>query len=408
MAFVRQRQQGQPAGPRGLRTLSKPVIVEAIRTPIGKRGGWLSGLKAVELLRIVQLEVIRRAGIEASEVDQIIGGCVTQAGEQSLNVTRNAWLSTGLDWRVPASTVDTSCGSSQQANHLVSALIAADVIEVGIACGVESMSRVPIGVNLANGPGHYKTADYPWDDPPKSQFGGAERITRREGFSREQLDEYGVRSQRLAAQAQRAGRFDAEIVPVKAPVTGADDPATAARVIGRDQGLRPTDRAALATLRPVLPDGLHTAGTVSQLSDGAAAVLWMSQDRAQRLGIRPRARITHQVVSGADPYYLLDGPLTATEKVLRLAGMTVHDIDRYEVNEAFAAVVLAWLRRFEADPERLNVCGGAISLGHPLGASGARLMVTALHELERSGGEHALITMCCGGSLGTASILRRL
>jgi acetyl-CoA C-acetyltransferase len=383
--------------------LSDPVIVATARTPIGRRRGALSGLKSVELLRHVLLEVITRAGLDTGDVDQIIGGCVTQAGEQSLNVTRNAWLSTGADPAVGCTTVDVSCGSAQQANHLVAALIAAGAIDVGIACGVESMSRVPVGVNLYQGPGHYKTADYPWDDPPRAQFGGAERIAARQGLRRAELDEYGVRSQQRAAEAWAAGRFDEEITPVHAP--GADG---APRLVDRDEGLRDTTAAGLAALAPTVEGGLHTAGTTSQVSDGAAAVLWMSRARAHALGLRPRARLAEQVVTGADPYYLLDGPIAATRKLLDRAGMKIGDIDRYEVNEAFAAVVLAWQRTYDADPGRLNVNGGAIALGHPLGASGTRLLVSALHELERTGAEHALITMCCGGSLGTSSLLQRL
>ncbi|WP_055483311.1 steroid 3-ketoacyl-CoA thiolase [Sphaerimonospora mesophila] len=375
--------------------MGQPVIVEAVRTPMGRRGGALAGRKAVELLRHVLVEVIRRAGLEAGQVEQIIGGCVTQSGEQSLNVTRNAWLNTGLDYEVACTTVDVSCGSAQHANHLVAALIAAGVIDVGIACGVESMSRVPIGTNLYQGPGHYKTPDYPWDDPPEAQFGGAERIAAREGFTRRELDEYGLLSQRRARAAWDAGRFDREVVPI--------DGVTA------DEGLRDTSAEALAGLRTNVEGGLHTPGTTSQISDGAAAILWMSRERADALGLRPRARLLHQVVTGADPYYLLDGPLVATRKILDRAGMDVGDIDLFEVNEAFAAVVLAWAAAYDkADLETVNVNGGAIALGHPLGCSGTRLLVTALHELERTGGETALATMCCGGSLGTASILARV
>ncbi len=386
-----------------------PVIVAAARTPIGKRGGWLAGLKAVELLRHVQLEVIARAGIEPDQVEQIIGGCVTQAGEQSLNVTRNAWLSTGFDPAVGCSTVDVSCGSAQQANHLISALIASDALDVGIACGVESMSRVPMGVNLYQGPGHYKTADYPWQDPPHSQFGGAERIAQRQGISREDADSYGVRSQQRAARAWAEGRFDREVTSVQAPVLGPDGAATGeSRLVIRDQGLRETTMQTLAGLRPNIDGAVHTAGTTSQVSDGASAMLWMSWGRARALGLRPRARLTHQVVTGADPYYLLDGPVVATERILRRAGMKLGDVDVAEVNEAFAGVVLNWMAAHDADPERVNVNGGAIALGHPLGSSGTRLLVTALHELERTDAETALVTMCCGGSLGTASLLQRI
>jgi acetyl-CoA C-acetyltransferase len=386
-----------------------PVIVAAARTAIGKRGGWLAGLKAVELLRHVVLDVIARAGIRTEQVEQIVGGCVTQSGEQSLNVTRNAWLSTGHDPAVGCTSVDVSCGSSQQANHLVAALIAADAIDIGIGCGVESMSRVPIGSNLYSGPGHYRTADYPWDDPPRAQFGGAERIAERSDISRADVDSYGLRSQQRAAAAWSQGHFQREITPIPAPVLdGAGEATGETRLVDRDQGVRDTTLAELANLEPNLKSGVHTAGTSSQISDGAAAVLWMSLARARSLGLRPRARLAHQVVTGADPYYLLDGPVAATARILDRAGMKLRDLDRYEVNEAFAAVVLHWAAVHGAEPERLNVNGGAIALGHPLGATGSRLIVSALHELERAGLESALVTMCCGGSLGTASILQRL
>jgi acetyl-CoA C-acetyltransferase len=389
--------------------MGQPVVIEAVRTPIGKRGGWLSGLKAVELLRHVQLEVIARAGLEPAMVDQIIGGCVTQIGEQSLNVTRNAWLNSGADYHVAATTVDLSCGSAQQANHLVAGLIAADAIDIGIACGVESMSRVPVGANLTRGPGHYKTRSYTWDDPPNAQFGGAERVALRHGITRAEADDYGMRSQHRAAAAAAAGRFDTEIATIEAPQLDEQGKRTGhVRKVDRDQGIRPTEMGGLAALTPVERGGIHTAGNSSQVSDGAAAVLWTSEERAEQLGLRPRARLRHQMVVGADPYYLLDGPITATERILDRSGLSLGDLDRYEVNEAFAAVVLAWARTFAVDSDRLNVNGGAIALGHPMGATGARLLVTALHELERTDTELALITMCCGGSLGTASILQRM
>ncbi|MYT29261.1 MULTISPECIES: steroid 3-ketoacyl-CoA thiolase [unclassified Streptomyces] len=379
--------------------MGRPVIVEAVRTPIGRRGGALAGLKAVELLRHVQVEVVRRAGVDPAAVEQIIGGCVTQVGEQSLNVTRNAWLSTGLPPEVGCTTVDASCGSAQQANHLMAGLIAADAVGIGIACGVESMSRVPVGANIEAGPGHYLTPDYPYDDPPRMQFGGAERIARRQGHTREQLDAYGLRSQQLAARAWESGHFADEVTPVRGP--------EGTRVV-RDEGLRHSAPEQLAALRPTLHGGLHTAATTSQISDGAAAVLWMDEDRARSLRLRPRARLVHQVLTGADPYYLLDGPVAATAQLLERAGMKLDGIDRYEVNEAFASVVLNWAEQHDAALERTNPDGGAIALGHPLGATGTRLLVTALHRLEATGGEHALITMCCGGSLGTASLLRRI
>jgi acetyl-CoA C-acetyltransferase len=374
--------------------VTEPVIVAAVRTPIGKRDGALSELKPVGLLRHTLVRLVERAGIEPGSIEQIIGGCVTQVGEQGLNVTRNAWLATGLDYQVGCTTVDVSCGSAQQANHLVAALITAGAIDVGVACGVESMSRVPAGANVPYGVDQPKLADYPWDDPPGVQFGGAERIAKRQGLTRRDLDEFGAMSQQRAARAWAEGRFDREVVPVDG--------------VRVDQGLRESTVESLAGLRPVMRNGLHTAGTTSQISDGAAAVLWMSARRAAELGLRPRARLLHQVVTGSDPYFLLDGPTLATEKILRRAGMSLRDIDLVEVNEAFAAVVLSWAQRHNADLDKVNVNGGAIALGHPLGATGSRLLITALHELERTGGELALTTMCCGGSMGTASILQRI
>jgi acetyl-CoA C-acetyltransferase len=389
--------------------LGAPVIVEAVRTPIGKHRGALAGLKAVEMLGLVQIEVIRRAGIDAGLVEQIIGGCVTQVGEQSLNVTRNAWLSTGLDYEVACTTVDFSCGSAQQANHLVAGLIALGAIDVGIACGVEAMSRVPLGANLKNGPGHYKTADYPWDDPPRAQFGGAERIARRQGLTRENLDEYGLMSQQRAARAWAAGVFKSEVVPVEAPVMNPGEQDSGQLVtVTRDEGVRETSRERLARLKPTIEGGMHTAGSTSQISDGAAAVLWMSEGMARALGLQPRARLLHQVATGADPYYLLDGPVIATQKILDRSGMDIDNFDLFEINEAFAAVVLSWADIHKADMARVNVNGGAIALGHPLGATGSRLVVSTLHELARTDGELALIAMCCGGAQGTASIVQRV
>ncbi|PWU50587.1 steroid 3-ketoacyl-CoA thiolase [Micromonospora sp. S4605] len=374
--------------------MTDAVIVDAVRTPIGRRDGALSTVKPVALLRHVLLGLIERTGVDPAAVEQVIGGCVSQVGEQGLGVTRNAWLATGLDPGVGCTTVDVSCGSAQQANHLVAALIATGAIEVGIACGVESMSRVPAGANAPGGVDEHKLPDYPWDDPPGVQFGGAERIARREGLTRADLDGYGALSQQRAARAWAHGRYAAEVLPLGG--------------LARDEGLRPTTVETLAGLRPVMRGGLHTAGSTSQVSDGAAAVLWMSRRRADELGLRPRARLLHQVVTGADPYFLLDGPTVATRRILDRAGLKLADLDVVEVNEAFAAVVLSWARHHGADLGRVNVNGGAIALGHPMGATGARLLTTALHELERIDGELALVTMCCGGSQGTASVLQRI
>jgi acetyl-CoA C-acetyltransferase len=386
--------------------MRRAVIVEAVRTPIGKRSGALAGLHPAELLAAAQIAVVKRAGINPGEVEQIIGGCVTQAGEQGSNVTRNAWLSAGLPFEVAATTVDCQCGSSQQANHLIAGLIETGAIDVGIACGIEAMSRVGLGANVINGPGTSKPAGFPWDMP--DQFGAAERIARRRGITRAEVDGLGLTSQQSAARAVAERRFEREITPVEVPVVGPDGPTGERTVVRADQGPRPSTAEGLAKLRPVLPDGIHTAGNSSQISDGAAAVLWMSEERARAAGLRPRARIRAQVLVGSDPYFHLDGPVDATHRVLAKAGMQLSDIDLYEVNEAFASVVLSWARVHEPEMDRVNVNGGAIALGHPVGATGSRLITTALHELERSGRGSALISMCCGGALATGTILERI
>jgi acetyl-CoA C-acetyltransferase len=390
--------------------MGTPVIVEAVRTPIGKRNGWLAGMKAPEILRAAQLAVIDRAGIDPALVDEVIGGCVTQAGEQGSNVTRNAWLgSDRLGFTTACTTVDAQCGSAQQANHIAAALIAAGGADITIGCGVEAMSRVPLGANVINGPGHYKSDDYPYEDPPNGQFGAAERIADKRGITREDLDEWGFHSQRKAKVAWDEARFEREIAPIEAPVIGEDgQPTGETQTVSRDQGLRETTMEGLAKLKPVYEGARHTAGTSSQISDGAAAVLWMDEDRAKALGLRPRARLLHQLVTGTDPYYLLDGPVDATHKMLERSGMAMSDFDVFEINEAFASVVLSWAQVHKPDLDRVNVNGGAIALGHPVGSTGSRLFTTALHELERTDGELAFVTMCCGGSLGTASILQRI
>jgi acetyl-CoA C-acetyltransferase len=386
--------------------VKQPVIVEAVRTPIGKRNGWMSGLHPTALLALSQKGVIERAGIEPSEVEQIVGGCVTKAGEQSFNITRNAWLAAGLPYETAGTTVDCQCGSSQQANHMVAGLILAGAFEVGIACGVEAMSRVGLGAESMNGPGSPRPPSFPWDMP--SQFGAAERIAERRGITREDVDAFGLCSQRNAARAQQEGRFEREILPAEAPVMGPDGPTGETQRVVKDQGPRPSTLEGLARLRPVEEGGIHTAGTCSQISDGSAAVLWMSEERARAAGLRPRARIVAQVLVGSDPYYHLDGPVDATYRVLEKAGMTLGDIDLFEVNEAFASIVLSWASVHKPDMDRVNVNGGAIALGHPVGATGSRLITSALHELERSDRSTALVAMCCGGALASASILERI
>jgi acetyl-CoA C-acetyltransferase len=384
------------------------VIVAAVRTPIGKRGGVLSGLHAATILGTAQAGLIDRAGLDPAEVEQVAGGCVTQAGEQSGNVTRTAWLHRGLPYRAGCLTLDAQCGSAQQATHLVAGLIAAGAIDVGVACGVEAMSRVPLGT-AATAPNAGRPRPDGWAIDMPNQYLAAERIARRRGLSRDDLDRFGLRSQALAGQAWAQGRFDREIVPVKAPVTGRDgQPAGETSIVERDQGLRETSLDALARLRPVLEDGLHTAGTSSQISDGAAAILLADAGRARELGLRPRARIVAQCLIGDEPYYHLDGPVAATQRVLERSGMKIGDIDLFEINEAFASIVLSWLSVHQPDPDRVNVNGGAIALGHPVGSTGARLLTTALHELERRDATTALVSMCAGGAMATATIIERL
>ena len=383
------------------------VIVEAVRTPIGRRRGALAGLHAAEILGSAQAALVERAGIEPAEVEQVAGGCVTQAGEQAGNVTRTAWLHAGLPIRTGCLTLDAQCGSAQQAVHVIAGLIAAGAIDVGIGCGVEAMSRVGLGANIGTGIGSPRPASWAIDMP--NQFEAAERIARRRGLTREQLDAFGLRSQQNAQRAWAEGRFDREVAPVKAPVLdGEGKPTGETRVVDRDGGLRETSLDALAGLKPVLPDVLHTAGTSSQISDGAAAILLVAADRARELGLRPRARILAQALIGDEPYYHLDGPVAATERVLKRSGMVIGDIDVFEVNEAFASVVLSWMSVHQPDPDKVNVNGGAIALGHPVGSTGSRLITTALHELERRDASTALISMCAGGAMATATIIERI
>ncbi|GGK93107.1 putative acetyl-CoA acetyltransferase FadA [Planomonospora parontospora subsp. parontospora] len=386
--------------------MAEAVIVDVARTPVGRRRGALSGLHPAELLGLVQKGLLERAGVDPAGIGQVVGGCVTQAGEQSNNVTRQAWLHAGLPYGTACTTIDCACGSSQQAVHLVAGLIASGAIDAGIGCGVESMSRVFLGQAITPETGSPRPEGWSVDMP--DQFTAAERIAKRRGITRADTDALGLASQRRAAAAWAEGRFDGQIVPVEAPVVGPEGPTGETAVVTRDQGLRETSAEALAKLKPVLPGGVHTAGTTSQISDGAAAVLLTSADRARALGLRPRARIVASGMVGSDPYYHLDGPVQATEHVLRAAGMTLSDIDLVEINEAFASVVLSWARVHKADLDRVNVNGGAIALGHAVGATGARLVTQALHELERSDRSTALVTMCAGGAHATATVIERI
>jgi acetyl-CoA C-acetyltransferase len=392
--------------------MNEAVIVEAIRTPIGRgkmgKGG-LSGIHPATLLSRTYQAAIERAGLEAQDVEQVIAGCVTQAGEQAGNIGRHAWLTRGDGYTTGGTTIDTQCGSGQQANHLIDALVKIGSIDIGIAGGVEVMSHVGLGANVMNGPGFFLPEGYPWDQSP-SQFDSAQRIADHRGITREDVDEFALSSQRKAAKARAEGRFKDEILPIDAPVLGADAaPTGETRTIDQDEGIRESTLEGLAALPAVSEGGIHTAGNSSQISDGAAAVLWMSADEAKKRGLKPRARIVQGVTVGADPYYLLDGPIDATQTLFRKTGMSMADIDLVEINEAFAAVVLSWARTIPGvDMDKVNVNGGAIALGHPVGCTGSRLIVTALHELEKRDASTALITMCCGAAVGTGTIIERL
>ena len=390
--------------------MSDVVILEAVRTPVGRRGGGLSTIHPAELLAVAQKAALERAGIDPAEVGQVVGGCVSQIGEQSFNVARTAWLTAGLPLSVAATTVDTQCGSSQQATNVASSLVGSGTVDVALACGVEIMSRIPIGSNSAGDFGRPVPKSYFSQYEFTSQFEGAERIADKWGISRSDADEFGFQSQQRGAQAWSEGRFDGQIVEVDAPDLGDDGkPSGTTHHVARDEGLRETNLEKLATLKPVArEDGVHTAGSSSQISDGAAAVLMATADRAAALGLRARARVVDTCLVGVDPVLMLTGPIDASEKLFERTGLTLDQMDVVEINEAFASVVLAWARELGADLSKVNPNGGAIALGHPLGATGAVLMTKALHELERTGGRYGLVTMCCGGGLGTGTIIERL
>jgi acetyl-CoA acetyltransferase family protein len=381
------------------------VIVEAVRTPIGrghKEKGYYKETHPNELLGRCYTEVIERAGIPAEEVEDVIAGCVQQYGEQMFNVARNAWLQAGLPVETPGTTVDRQCGSAQQAVNFAAALIAAGVHDVVIGSGVEHMAHVPMGVG-------FKWIDEvgtPWPAELMERYDlipqglSAEMIADRWEIPRSELDELALRSHQLAHRATEEGRFEREIVPMQ--VNGS--------TYVTDQGIRPdTTLEALSQLKPAFKeDGKITAGNSSQISDGAAAVLLMAREKAEALGLRPRARIVDQTTVGVDPVIMLTGPIPATQKLLERNKMKIGDLDLIEINEAFAPVVAAWRRELAPDMDRVNVNGGAMALGHPLGSTGARLITTLLHELERSDQETGLVTMCCGGGLGTGTLIQRL
>ncbi|GAC1658655.1 MAG: thiolase family protein [Candidatus Dormibacteraceae bacterium] len=383
--------------------MHEAVIVEAVRTPLGKRNGRLKDFHPVVLGSMVLKELIRRAGIEAGQVDDVVFGCVSQVGEQSLNVGRNAWLTAGFPVETPATTVDRQCGSSQQAIHFAANLIQAGVCDIVVAGGVESMTRVPMGSSAAGGAPFPPELMELYDLVPQGI--SAELVARKYGISRQAMDEFAVESHRRAAEATRLGYLKSQIMPIDVPAPGNGH----TEVFESDQGFRPNATyEATAALAPAFsPDHSITAGNSSQITDGAAAVLLMSLEKAAQLGLRPRARILAQAVVGCDPVLMLEGPIPGTAAVLKKAGLELRDIDLFEVNEAFASVVLAWSKETGGDLAKTNVNGGAIALGHPLGASGARLMNHLLYELERRDLRYGLETMCCGGGIGTATIIDR-
>ncbi len=390
--------------------MTEVVIVEAVRTPVGKRNGGLSTLHPADTLGAVHRAALDRAGLDPAAVDQVVAGSVSQVGEQAFNIARTAWLAAGLPMEVAATTVDTQCGSSQQATGLATALVAGGVADVAIACGVEAMSRVPIGSNAKGDYGRPIPKSYFGRYEFTSQFEGAERIADRWGITRDDADAFGLRSQQLAAQAWAEGRFEGQIVELDAPDLDEDGkPTGTTHHVARDEGLRETTLEKLQSLKAVArEDGVHTAGTSSQISDGAGAVLLTTPEKAAELGLRPRARVVDTCLVGVDPVLMLTGPIDATRKLLDRTGLTIGDIDTFEINEAFASVVLAWAKELEVPMDKVNPNGGAIALGHPLGGTGAILITKALHELERTGGRYGLISMCCGGGLGTGTIIERL
>ena len=385
-------------------------IVEAVRSPLGRRGGSLASVHPADLLGAVMKAAVARAGIDAKEVGQIVAGCVSQVGEQSFNVARTAWLAAGLPLEVASTTVDSQCGSSQQATTLAAGLIGSGLEDVVLSCGVESMSRIPLGANFADKKlGRPVPKSYLDRFAFKSQFQGAELIAAEYGITRADTDGFGLRSQQNAARAWAERRFEREVIPVVAPVVDAEGRPTGETVtVTRDEGLRETSLEKLGALKAVMEGGLHTAGTSSQVTDGAAAVLLASGEAVKHHGLQPRARIVYSTLVGVDPVTMLKGPIPATRKVLAKTGVGIDQIDVFEVNEAFASVVLAWQKECGPAPERVNPNGGAIALGHPTGATGDRLLTTALHELERTGGRRALVSMCCGGGLGTGTLIERL
>ncbi len=389
------------------------VIVDAARSAVGRKKGSLGWVHPTDTLGQVIMKMLDRNGVESSQVDQVIGGCINKLAAQGMNVTRTAWLSHGGAEATPCITIDSQCGSSQEASTLATGILRAGMADVVIACGVENMTRLPIGsdaVGLKPELGKPVSRSYFAHYEFTSQFEGAERMAEKYQITRQDTDAFGLESQLRAHKAQAEGRFDAQIIPLEVPVFGENGERTEeTKVFDSDEIPRDTSLEALAGLKPVArEDGVHTAGNSSQIADGAAAVLMMTAAKAEALGLKPLARIVETALVGCDPVLMLEGPIPATEKLLSAAGLSIGDIDVFEVNEAFASVVLGWAKTVGADMAKVNPNGGAISLGHPLGATGCFLITKAVHELQRGGGEYGLISMCCGGGLGTGTLVQRV
>jgi len=384
------------------------VIVEAVRSPVGRRGGELSTMHPSDLLSEVQTALVKRSGVDPASVGQIVGGCVSQAGEQTANIARTAWLGAGMPLNVAATTVDAQCGSSQQTVTLAYGLVASGVVDSAIGCGVESMTRNPMGSSYRKGQ-LTATSKYKENYEYTSQFQGAELLAKKWGISREECDEFGLRSQENAARAWEEDRFSTQIVQIQTPVLDEDGkPTGATKTVSRDGGLRPTTLETLSQLSPVLEGGVHTAGASSQISDGSGAVLLMTAESAAEQGLKPLARIVDTCLVGSDPVLMLTGPIEATNHLLKRNSMSMSDIDVVEINEAFASVVLAWAKELKPNMDSVNPNGGAIALGHPLGGTGSILITKAIHELHRADKQFGLVTMCCGGGLGTGTIIERI
>ena len=387
------------------------VIVDAVRSPVGRRNGELSTGHAISVLGDVQKALFDRTGMDPGEVGQVVGGCVDQVGMQTMNVARNAWLAAGLPLEVAATTVDAQCGSSQQATNMAYSLVKSGVVDSAVACGVELMSRVPMGSTTKNKDYGRPVNKRYWEHYEfTSQFEGAERIADKWDISREDADAFGLRSQELGAKAWEEDAFGTQIVPVTVPVLDDNGKETGDTItVTRDGGLRDTTLEGLAGLKPVArEDGVHTAGTSSQVSDGAGAVLMMTKEKADELGLTPIAEIVDVNLVGVDPVTMLTGPIDSTKKLLADNDLSMDDIDVFEINEAFASVVLAWAKELDADMEKVNPNGGAIALGHPLGGTGTILLTKAVHELQRRDGDYGIVSMCCGGGLGTGTLVKKL